>query len=79
MFLLTVRYLQLDPSLSFDDNSILAQPSETERQVQINMSDLVERLALSAICMGGPGPGFLPSDVDNVLERLTSTANRMLC
>lgn len=45
-----------------------------QASVRISFHDLIERLALYAICMGGPGPGILPGEVDAALEHLTSRA-----
>ena len=57
---------------SFFENS---EPEVPQTAVQICTQDLIQSLALAAICMGGPGPGWLPSEIDAVLRRLADQAS----
>ena len=61
------------PQIEATPNRVFNQGS-----LRISFTDLIERLALTAICMGGPGPGFTAKEVDSIVESLSEQAWRSL-
>lgn len=60
----------------FSTTSCPNHPSETYQQprkttvIQVNMSELVRRLVSISVCIGTPGPGFVPGEVEKIVEDL---------
>ncbi|KAL9055669.1 MAG: hypothetical protein Q9162_003395 [Coniocarpon cinnabarinum] len=69
-------FFNADPRVPLEPQP--SEPLPRESCVQISMDDFVERLAYHAVCLGGPGPGFLPGDIDMMLDKLVVPPSNML-